>query len=66
MTYVPSFVLAGGAPDDAGGIALLDARPMVGRRATAYVCRGYACEAPTVDAGELVEQLMAAGIARRG
>jgi len=64
MTYVPSFVLAGGPSDAATGIALLEARPTVGGRATAYVCRGYACEAPTVDAGELVEQLTAAGIAK--
>jgi uncharacterized protein YyaL (SSP411 family) len=34
----------------------------VGGRATAYVCRAYTCEAPTVDAGELAEQLAAAGV----
>jgi uncharacterized protein YyaL (SSP411 family) len=62
MTYVPSLVLAGGLPDAAIGIALLEARPAVGGRATAYVCRRYTCEAPTVDAGDLAEQLAAAGV----
>jgi uncharacterized protein YyaL (SSP411 family) len=64
MTYVPSLVLAGGPPPAAQGIALLEGRPTVSGRATAYVCRQYACEAPTVDAGDLVAQL--AGAARVG
>ena len=61
MQYVPSLVLAGGPPDEARGIALLEGRPTVGGRATAYVCRQYACEAPTVDAGELATQVVGAG-----
>jgi uncharacterized protein len=63
MQYVPSLVLAGGPPDEARGVALLEGRPMVGGRATAYVCRQYACEAPTVDAGELAAQVVGAGTA---
>jgi uncharacterized protein YyaL (SSP411 family) len=51
--YVPSLVLAGGP--DADEIALLEGRgtevPM------AYVCRAYACDAPTGDVATLAEQL---------
>jgi uncharacterized protein len=51
--YVPSLVLAGG--DDTENIALLE-----GRGAdvpTAYVCRAYACDAPTSEVAVLGEQL---------
>ena len=54
-SYVPSVVLAGSAATD--DIELLKDRPMVDGRATAYVCRGYACEAPTTDAVLLRQQL---------
>ena len=51
--YLPSLVLAGGAEGDR--IALLEGRgaevPM------AYVCRAYACDAPTGDVVVLGEQL---------
>jgi uncharacterized protein len=53
--YLPSLVLAGGAGDDARGIALLDGRG--GDAPVAYVCRGYACDAPTSDVAELATQL---------
>jgi hypothetical protein len=53
--YVPSLVLAGGRDGDADGITLLQGRerdtPM------AYVCRSYACDAPTSDPAELAAQL---------
>jgi uncharacterized protein YyaL (SSP411 family) len=53
--YVPSLVLAGGCGKDAEGITLLEGRerevPM------AYVCRSYACDAPTGDPAELAAQL---------
>ena len=55
--YVPSLVIAGGAPDAAGDVALLAGRPAVGGRATAYVCRRYTCDAPTSDPAALMEQL---------
>jgi uncharacterized protein len=64
--YVPSLVLAGGMPDDAAGIALLEGRPLLGGRATAYVCRGYACDAPAVEPEVLALQLEAAVAARVG
>ena len=59
--YVPSLVLAGGAPDSSGGIALLADRPLREGAATAYVCRQYACEAPVTTPEALGEQLAAAG-----
>jgi uncharacterized protein YyaL (SSP411 family) len=51
--YLPSLVLAGGS--DADGIALLEGRGV--DEPTAYVCRAYACDAPTSDVGLLAEQL---------
>ncbi|HKP16820.1 MAG TPA: thioredoxin domain-containing protein [Gemmatimonadaceae bacterium] len=51
--YLPSLVLAGGSDGD--GVALLEGRgaevPM------AYVCRAYACDAPTSEADVLRDQL---------
>ena len=51
--YVPSLVLAGGG--DVEGIALMAGRS--GASATAYVCRRYACSAPTRDTVELGREL---------
>jgi uncharacterized protein len=53
--YVPALVIAGGAPDDS--IALLEGRTARDGRATAYVCRNYACQQPVVSADALVAQL---------
>ena len=53
--YVPALVLAGGAADD--GIALIEGRVARGGRATAYVCRNYACEEPATTVEGLVDQL---------
>jgi uncharacterized protein YyaL (SSP411 family) len=58
--YVPSLVLAGGPARNTTGIALLADRPTKSGRATAYVCRNYACEAPVTDAAALAAQLDAA------
>jgi len=55
--YVPSLVLAGGRGKAARGIALLEGRER--NEPTAYVCRAYACDAPTSDPAELTEQLHA-------
>ena len=55
--YVPSLVLAGGASNGSGGIALLRDRDPIDGRATAYVCRNYACELPATDASTLGRQL---------
>jgi uncharacterized protein YyaL (SSP411 family) len=57
--YVPALVIAGGSPAASGGVALLAARPAIGGRATAYVCRNYTCDAPTTDTAELRDQLLA-------
>jgi uncharacterized protein YyaL (SSP411 family) len=59
--YLPALALAGGPPEGAEGIGLLEGRPLREGRATAYVCRNYACEAPTTDAETLGAQLDAAG-----
>jgi uncharacterized protein len=57
--YIPSLVLAGGS--SAGGIALMEGRGPTGTRATAYVCRSYACEAPATTPAALASQLEKAG-----
>ncbi|HMA19817.1 MAG TPA: thioredoxin domain-containing protein, partial [Gemmatimonadaceae bacterium] len=57
--YVPSLVLAGGAPGN--GIALMEGRLPVNGTATAYVCRSYACEAPATSPSILASQLDNAG-----
>jgi uncharacterized protein len=56
--YAPSLVVAGG---EESGVALLENRPLVDGRATAYVCRSFTCDAPTTDPDRLREQLRGAG-----
>jgi uncharacterized protein YyaL (SSP411 family) len=53
--YVPSLVLVGGEGPSAEGIALLEGRG--GAEPVAYVCRSYACDAPTEDPAVLARQL---------
>ena len=55
--YVPSLVLAIGNGTDDGAVKLLDDRTPLGGRPTAYVCRGYTCDAPVTDPSELAKQL---------
>ena len=55
--YVPSLVLAGGPPERGAEVALLADRPARDGKATAYVCRDYACDAPVTDAHALGTQL---------
>jgi uncharacterized protein YyaL (SSP411 family) len=55
--YVPSLILAGGAERESAEIPLLADRPTTAGRATAYVCRNYACDAPVTDAAALRSQL---------
>jgi uncharacterized protein YyaL (SSP411 family) len=57
----PGLVVVAGDPD-ATGIPLLADRPLVEGRAAAYVCRGFVCDRPTTDAGELQRQLQAANV----
>jgi uncharacterized protein YyaL (SSP411 family) len=58
--YVPSLVLAGGSRSSVGRVKLLDDRPLVDGRPTAYVCRGYTCDKPVTDAEALSAQLQSA------
>jgi uncharacterized protein YyaL (SSP411 family) len=60
VQYVPSLVMAGGR-DGTGLIALLKDREARSGKATAYVCRSYACEEPAADAAVLRAQLEKAG-----
>ncbi|HKT06637.1 MAG TPA: thioredoxin domain-containing protein [Gemmatimonadaceae bacterium] len=53
--YVPGLVLAGGRAN--GGIALLRDRKPINDAATAFVCRHYACDAPTTIPETLSAQL---------
>src|ERR1035437_790954 len=55
--YVPSLVLAGGQGAAVRGLTLMDSREAIGRRATAYVCRHYACGVPVTDAAALDAQV---------
>ncbi|HEX9083799.1 MAG TPA: thioredoxin domain-containing protein [Gemmatimonadaceae bacterium] len=55
--YVPSLVLAGGAPGSRSTVKLLENRPLVDDKPTAYVCRGYACDKPVTDPEALSDQL---------
>ena len=58
--YLPSLVLAAGNPESERSgdpLPLLENRAMIGGRATAYVCRGYVCDAPVNDPSALGEQL---------
>jgi len=55
--YVPGLVLASAGP--APGLALLQDKTPLDGAATAYVCRGFTCDAPTTDPDELERQLAA-------
>jgi len=61
LHYVPSLVLAGGVPDAGVRIALLEGREARAGKATAYVCRSYACGEPATSAAMLADQLEKAG-----
>ncbi len=52
----PGAVLSVGAPD-ADDVPLLRDRPLLGGRATAYVCRGFVCQRPVVEIDDLAELL---------
>jgi uncharacterized protein YyaL (SSP411 family) len=58
--YLPNRVVVGcadGEPTARAGIPLLESRPLVGGKATAYVCQRYVCQSPTTDPEELARQL---------
>jgi uncharacterized protein len=58
--YVPSLVLAGGALKKGSHIKLLEDRPLVDGKPTAYVCRGYSCDRPVTEPDALSGQLESA------
>ena len=54
-------------PDDPHhDLPLFEGKRAVDGRATAYACRGYACDAPATDPGVLVEQVRALGALAKG
>jgi uncharacterized protein len=58
--FLPNRVVAGMTAGDtraADGIPLLGARTAVDGKATAYVCRNYACDLPATDRATLARQL---------
>jgi len=58
QSYVPDLVLTSVAPTDShASWPLHEGKVARGGRATAYACRGYACDAPTHDPVELGAQV---------
>jgi uncharacterized protein YyaL (SSP411 family) len=60
--FLPNRVVAGMPTADAraaAGVPLLESRGAIDGRATAYVCRNYACELPVTDRASLARQLEA-------
>jgi uncharacterized protein YyaL (SSP411 family) len=56
--YRPNLVLAGGHEGEGADVTrLLEARPAINGLATAYVCEGFACQAPTTEPERLRRQL---------
>lgn len=58
--YRPNQVIALSADPASSAVPLLQDRAMVEGAATAYLCRGFACQRPTTDPAELSRQLEAA------
>ena len=55
--YLPNRVLTGGVAGSGGDLPLLAGKTARAGRPTAYVCEGYACQAPTAEPADLGEQL---------
>jgi uncharacterized protein len=55
--YVPALVLAGGAPAASSPVKLLNDRPLIDGKPTAYVCRAYTCDKPVTEPEALSGQL---------
>jgi uncharacterized protein YyaL (SSP411 family) len=56
--YAPDLVIAGGGPSGSlAGWPLFEGKVTRDGQATAYVCRGYACEAPTAEPQEAAAQV---------
>jgi uncharacterized protein YyaL (SSP411 family) len=60
--YAPDLVIANVAAGDAiGSWAIFEGKLPRGGAATAFVCRGYACDEPTSDPARVTEQIRAMG-----
>ena len=55
--YLPNRLLAQAPTGDGVDIPLLERRGRLESRATAYLCEGFVCQAPTTDPAELGRQL---------
>jgi uncharacterized protein YyaL (SSP411 family) len=57
--YLPNRVVAGGRSGDpaTSTLPLLEGREAIDGKATAYVCRNYACDLPVTDRDSLRQQL---------
>ena len=55
--YLPNRLLALAPNADGSAIPLLADRHAIGGHATAYLCEGFVCQAPTTIPGELERQL---------
>jgi uncharacterized protein YyaL (SSP411 family) len=55
--YVPSLVLAGGTAGKGSPVKLIEDRPLVDDKPTAYVCRAYTCDRPVTEPDALSDQL---------
>jgi uncharacterized protein YyaL (SSP411 family) len=58
--FVPALLLAGGQPAENADVPLLALRGMNATAPMAYLCRGYACDAPVGEPEALAAQLRAA------
>jgi uncharacterized protein YyaL (SSP411 family) len=56
--YRPALVMALKQPGEVSPVALLEGRELLNERATAYVCRHFACRLPVNQAEDLREQLI--------
>ena len=52
----PGAVVVAGEPDRPG-VPLLESRPLRDGKPTAYVCRGFVCDAPVTSLEDLVAKL---------
>ena len=55
--YLPFLTRAAGLPSDPNGPDLLQGRSKIGEHATAYLCQGFVCNAPTDSVEEFADQL---------
>jgi uncharacterized protein YyaL (SSP411 family) len=55
--YRPNQIVAFARPNDVSPIPLLQERPQLRSRATAYVCQHFACQLPVTEPHALAEQL---------